>query len=140
VTVLKQAVLDGTIDCVASHHLPHEYDSKVVEFEYAKAGMTGLDIAYAVLRTAIPELSVERTVSLLSSSPRDIFGIEQPAITEGKTACLSLFDPSGTTSVEEGMLRSKSKNTAFLGQTLKGRALGIINGERVVWSERSHQS
>jgi len=140
VTVLKQAVLDGTIDCVASHHLPHEYDSKVVEFEYAKAGMTGLDITYAALRTAIPELSVERTVSLLSYSPRDIFGLEQSSITEGTTACLSLFDPSGTTRVEESMLRSKSKNTAFLGQTLKGRALGILNGERVVWSDLSHQS
>ncbi|HVU53779.1 MAG TPA: dihydroorotase [Puia sp.] len=139
VTTLKKAVLDGTIDCIASHHLPHEYDSKIVEFEYAKAGMTGLDIAYAVLRTAIPGLSVERTVSLLSSGPRDIFGMEQPTITEGKTACLSLFDPSGTTRVEESMLRSKSKNTAFLGQTLQGRALGILNGERVVWSELSHQ-
>ena len=140
VAVLKKAVLDGTIDCVASHHLPHEYDSKIIEFEYAKAGMTGLDIAYAVLRTAIPELSVERTVSLLSSSPRDIFGMEQPSVAEGKTACLSLFDPSGTTKVEEAMLRSKSKNTAFLGQTLKGRALGILNGERLVWSDLSHQS
>ncbi|HEY8970834.1 MAG TPA: hypothetical protein VIM64_17120, partial [Puia sp.] len=62
------------------------------------------------------------------------------SITEGGAACLSLFDPSGTTKVEEGMLRSKSKNTAFLGQTLKGRALGILNGERVVWSDLSHQS
>lgn len=125
---------------MASHHLPHEYDSKTIEFEYAKAGMTGLDIAYAALRTAIPELRVERTVDLLSYSPRNIFGMEQPSIIEGGAACLSLFDPAGTTKVEEGMLRSKSKNTAFLGQTLKGRALGILNGERLVWSDLSHQS
>jgi dihydroorotase len=139
ITALKQGVLDGTIDCVASHHLPHEYDSKTVEFEYAKAGMSGLDISYAALRTAVPELSAERTVSLLSHSPRDIFGMEQASIAEGATACLSLFDPAGTTKVEEGMLKSKSKNTAFLGQTLTGRALGIVNAERLVWNDLSHQ-
>jgi dihydroorotase len=135
VAVLKQAVLDGTIDCVASHHLPHEYDSKIVEFEYAKAGMTGLDIAYAALLTAIPGLTVEKTVSLLSYRPREIFGMEQPTIAEGKMASLSLFDPSGTTRVGEDMLQSKSKNTAFLGQILRGRALGIVNGGRVVWND-----
>jgi len=133
VTALKQAVLDGTVDCIASHHLPHEYDSKVVEFEYAKAGMTGLETVYAVLRTAIPELSVERAVTLLSSAPRDIFGLEQPSLQEGNAACLSFFDPSGTTLVEEKGLRSKSKNTAFLGHSLKGRALGILNGDRLIW-------
>jgi dihydroorotase len=110
----------------------------VVEFEYAKAGMTGLETVYAILRTAIPELSTERAIQLLSSAPRRIFGLEQPSITEGAVACLSFFDPSGTTRVEEGSLRSKSKNTAFLGQSLKGRALGILNGDRMVW-EGSHQ-
>jgi dihydroorotase len=88
---------------------------------------------YAVLRTAIPELSAERIVALLSSAPREIFGLEQPTLQEGNAACLSFFDPSGTTLVEERGLRSKSKNTAFLGQSLKGRALGILNGERLIW-------
>jgi len=132
---LKKAVLDGTVDCIASHHLPHEYDSKVVEFEYAKAGMTGLETVYAALHTAIPELSVERTIQLLSETPRNIFGLEKPSITEGSPATLSFFDPSGTTEVEEGALQSKSRNTAFLGQKLKGCVIGILNGDRIVWKE-----
>jgi len=135
VTALKKAVLDGTVDAIASHHLPHEFDSKVVEFEYAKAGMTGLETVYAALHTAIPELSAERMVQLLSDGPRAIFGLEQPVLAEGNKACLTFFDPSGTTEVTEAGLRSKSKNTAFLGQTLKGRALGILNGQRLVWEE-----
>ena len=45
---LKKAVTDGTIDCIASHHLPHEYDSKVLEFEYSKYGMQRITMGRSV--------------------------------------------------------------------------------------------
>ncbi|HTI10690.1 MAG TPA: dihydroorotase [Puia sp.] len=132
VKTLRAAVLDGTVDCIASHHLPHEYDSKVVEFEYARPGMTSLETAYAVTRTILPELSPERTVELFSEQPRKLFGMERPVITEGQPASLSLFDPAGTTKQENGTIRSKSKNSPFTGKELKGRAVGILNGQKLV--------
>jgi dihydroorotase len=132
VKALKAAVLDGTVDCIASHHLPHEYDSKVVEFEYARSGMTGLETAYAVIRTVLPELSPERTVELLSDQPRKLFGMERPSIAEGQTCCLSFFDPAGTTTMQTGTIRSKSKNSPFIGRELKGQVIGILNGEKLV--------
>ncbi|MES1159827.1 MAG: dihydroorotase, partial [Bacteroidota bacterium] len=118
VKTLRAAVLDGTVDCIASHHLPHEFDSKVVEFEYARSGMTGLETAYAVTRTILPELSPERTVELFSEQPRKLFGMVRPGITEGQPASLSFFDPAGTTRLESGTIRSKSKNTPFTGKEL----------------------
>jgi len=137
VQTLRKAVLDGVVDAIASHHLPHEFDSKVVEFEYAKPGMSSLETAYAAIRTALPELSVARTVELLSLRPRAIFGLGQPVIAEGQDAALSLFDPNGTTKRAKSV--SKSANNPFLGKTLKGLAVGIVNGTTVYINQPEQQ-
>lgn len=130
VEALVAAIMDGTVDCIATHHLPHEYDSKVVEFEYAKPGMIGLETAYAVLRTRLPQVTGERWVELLSINPRRIFGLPQSRIETGELASLSLFAPSITEVVDEKKIRSLSRNSPFIGISLTGKSLGIVNGER----------
>lgn len=132
VRILRQAVLDGTIDCIAAHHFPQEFDSKVVEFEYARPGMSSLETAYAALRTQIPELSPERTVDLLSRAPREIFGLEQPSIKEDQPASLSLFNPDGETRPDASTTHSKSKNNPFFGKTLKGQVIGIVKRDQLI--------
>jgi dihydroorotase len=128
---LKDALLDGTIDCIASHHLPHEYDSKVLEFEHAKFGIIGLETTYSVLRTILPELKEEKLMSLLSTNPRTIFGLPHPRIQTGQPAVITLFNPSTHWSMTEMDIRSKSRNTPFIGKDLRGKVFGIINAERV---------
>jgi len=132
VEILRQAVLDGTIDCIASHHLPHEYDSKVLEFEYAKYGMTGLETAYSAVKTALPGITESRWVELVSINPRKIFGLECPVIKKEAPACLTLFEPGVPVTFTTASFRSKSKNSAFTNRALNGTVKGIINKETLL--------
>jgi dihydroorotase len=129
---LKEAVLNGTIDCIASHHLPHEYDSKVTEFEYAKYGMTGLETTYAVICTALPGIKQERIVEMLSVNPRNVLGLAPAIIKEGHQAVLTLFEPAKKWTCTLPDIKSKSKNTAFMGRELTGKVTGIVNGYKSV--------
>jgi dihydroorotase len=128
---LRQALIDGTVDCVATHHLPHEKDSKIVEFEYAKYGMTGLETAYAALNTAMAGITQQRLVELLSTRPREIFKLPAERIEKNRPACLTLFSPETEWTVTAKDLRSRSVNSAFLGHSLKGKVIGIINKGQV---------
>ena len=123
---LRKAVRAGVIDCLATHHLPHEKDSKVIEFEYAQHGMIGLETAYAALRTCVEELSAEKTIELLAVNPRKIFGLPAATIEEGQSACLTLFDPSAQWTVTPETLRSRSSNSPFIGKKLQGKVIGIF--------------
>jgi dihydroorotase len=128
----RSAVLDGTVDCIASHHQPHEYDSKICEFEYAKYGMEGLETCFGAVAAALPQLSINKLVALFSINPAHIFNFNIPAIYEGSTASLSLFIAGEHYVFEKTMLRSVSSNNAFVGRSLRGKIFGIINGNQII--------
>lgn len=129
---LKKAVEEGMVDCFASHHLPHEYDSKVIEFEYAQYGMIGLETAFAVIRTSLPALHIDKLVEMLAINPRRLFGLPEITVAENTTASITLFNPSAKWTVSENDIRSKSKNSAFIGKELTGKVLGTVNGHSVI--------
>jgi dihydroorotase len=131
---LLKAIGDGTVDCIASHHFPQNWDSKVCEFEYAKEGMIALESLFGVLgQLGISNLEsgLERLITLLSVNPRKIFGLQIPEIKEGVTACLTLFNADEEYVFTEQMIHSKSKNSPFIGKKLKGKVIGIINKDKV---------
>lgn len=122
---LRTAVLNGLVDCIATHHLPQNWDAKTIEFEYAKNGMIGLQTAYAALNTVLPELSSERISSLLSLNARKIFGLPDAAIEEGREAEITIFNNNAFILTKENII-SKSLNSPFINTSLHGQVTGII--------------
>lgn len=126
---LRNAVLDGTVDCIASHHLPQHSDNKVVEFEYAKNGMIGLETSFAAVRTALPQIPVDRLVELFSVNPRRLFGLPEVSVQINQPTAFSLYLPNAEWTPESFF--SKSKNSPFSGQRLTGKPFGIIHKDKV---------
>ena len=123
---LRDAVMDGTVDCIASHHLPQNWDAKTCEFEYAKNGMIGLQTAYAVVQTVLPELSAQKIAELFSINVANIFNLNVMKIEEGKPVELTIFNNNDFTLKKEN-IKSKSFNSAFINKDLKGKVLGIVS-------------
>lgn len=129
---LQAGVLDGTIDCIATHHQPHEKDSKVVEFEYARNGMISLETALGVVCTAMPQLTEVQLVALFSTNARSIFGLPRGGITENTPASITLFQKEASWKVDPASLQSRSRNTPFLNVTLNGKVKGILNKGQMI--------
>lgn len=124
---LREAVLNGVVDCIASHHIPQDWDHKTCEFEYAKNGMTGLETSFAVINHLLPDLDKNRLVELFSSNARNIFGLTPTHIAENTKAELTLFTGIQMTFLNKKEIKSKSFNTPFLNRELTGKVLGIIS-------------
>ena len=124
---LRVAVVDGTIDCIASHHAPQDWDHKVCEFEYAEFGNIGLQTTYATLEQTIPGLKPDQISNLLSGNARRIFDLPTVTIQAGQAAELTIFNRTETTTLTPENNKSKSSNSAFMNQSLTGKVIATIN-------------
>ena len=120
---LRRAVKDGTIDILATDHAPHAAHEKEGTLDDAMCGFTGLDLALSltwglVVDGVLTEADVHR---LWSQRPAEIFNLPRNSFTPGDPADFFLFDPSESWIPSQETLYSKSCNTPFLGQTLRGR-------------------
>ena len=123
---LRDAVLNGDVDCIASHHIPQDWDNKICEFEYAKFGMIGLQTSYATLKTVLPQLTEVQVAKLFSLNARAIFRLNKATIKEGAAAEITLFNNADFTLHKEN-IKSKSYNSAFINIALHGKVIGIIS-------------
>jgi dihydroorotase len=125
---LVNGILDNTIDCITSDHNPMDIEHKKMEFDLAKNGTIGLESAFGSLLTVLP---VEKVIEKLTSA-KEIFGLKIQTIEEKAKANLSLFTTNIDWTFSKENILSKSKNSAFLGQSMKGKAIGIYNNQKLV--------
>ncbi|MFT6935048.1 MAG: dihydroorotase [Maribacter sp.] len=128
---LIKAIKNGTIDFVTSDHRPLNIELKQVEFDNATYGTIGLESAFGALLTVI---DLEATIELLTKG-RETFGMETPELKEGKPASLTLFEPETAYQFSMSTIVSSSKNSIFLGKTLKGKVIGTIANNQLVLND-----
>jgi dihydroorotase len=134
---LIDALLDGTIEAIATDHAPHAQEEKEVPFEEAPFGVTGLETAFSALYTQLVEPGVVPLATLLermSAGPARIYGLEAPTIAVGAPANLVLLDLEAVWHVDESSFRSKSANSWLLGSKLKSRVVQTVAAGRLVYS------
>src|SRR5262249_871475 len=137
VGALKQAVADGTVDAIATDHAPHSPVEKELEFDLAAFGLVGLETALPLVLALVRDGArpLARAVSLLTDGPARCFGLDAGRLAEGGVADLAVIDPDKTWIVSAETLRSKSKNSPFLGREMRGAAVYTFVGGKLIHGE-----
>ncbi|MBI5970614.1 MAG: dihydroorotase [Deltaproteobacteria bacterium] len=132
---LMLGLKDGTIDCIATDHAPQSPVEKDVEFDKASNGIIGLETAFAVIYGLVESgaLTLDEMVSAMTIKPSKVFSLDKGSLKVGASADIALIDLSMKWVVEPDKLKSKSKNTPWLGKTLKGRVVKTFLGGHVVY-------
>jgi dihydroorotase len=128
---IKNAIADGTIDVLCSWHQPRDTEEKVVEFDHALFGAINLQTCFSAAVSALSNIEIEKIVTMLSINARKIMHVEIPTIQLHQKANFTLFNPNAEWIFEEKMIHSKSKNSPFINQKLKGKIIGTINNNQL---------
>ncbi|MEW6413125.1 MAG: dihydroorotase [Candidatus Zixiibacteriota bacterium] len=133
-----EGLVDGTIDCIASDHAPHQDEDKDCEFDLAPAGMIGLETTLALVKTYLIDkgyLAWADAIRKMTANPARILGLPGGTLEEGSPADITIIDPDKKWTVKADKFFSKSKNSPFIGWKLSGQAYMTILGGRIVFKQ-----
>ncbi len=137
VEAIKQAIKDGTIDCIVTDHAPHTKEDKEVGFDGAPFGLIGLETSLALTITELVKkgiIDLPQMVDKMSTTPAKIVGLtSKGTIKEGLDADLTVIDENKQWTVTKEGFQSKSKNSPFIGWKLVGDVEYTICGGRLVY-------
>ena len=130
-----EGIKDGTLDLIATDHAPHTAEEKAGEFVKAPSGMIGLETAFALGMTNLVKtghISIKRLIELMSVNPARLCGLTAGSLSVGSPADIVIFNPDMSWTVTEQDIRSKSKNTPFIGMTLQGKVRYTVSAGHIV--------
>ena len=133
---LIEAVVDGTIDCLATDHAPHTEIEKDCDFDSAPFGIVGLETALGLYMKALVEpkhLSLSELILRLTVNPCKILGLPGGTFEPGSPADVTVFDPSRRWTVRASEFASMGRNTPFEGWELPGQVMLTMVGGRVTY-------
>jgi dihydroorotase len=132
VAAVVEGLRDGTVDAIASDHAPHHINLKMLEFDRAPFGITGLETAVGLTLSKL-QLPIGRVVELLSLNPQKIMKVRPWGVFEGSDADLTILDLNRNWTFDVQTSRSRSRNSPFHGWQMKGKAVATIVGGKIVY-------
>lgn len=128
---------DGTIDAIASDHVPQDQDQKRLPFGQAACGISGLETLFPLTLELVHKgaLTLSQALACVTVKPADILGLPLGRIAKGGPADLVAFDLDQPWQIDVSRFKSKSKNSPFDKRPVQGRPLRTIVDGRAVWSE-----
>ena len=129
---VKEGLLDGTIDAIATDHAPHHRDEKEIEFMLAAFGISGFETAFSLAVTNLTR-DCDALARLLSLNPAKIIGKPGGVIKPGVPADITVADMDKEYVLKEEDMVSKGKNSPFIGQKLKGVVTHTITDGKIVY-------
>ncbi len=134
---LLAALADGTVDAIATDHAPHAPHEKIIEFERAAFGITGLETALGLAITALHvsrKLPLTRIVELFTAGPARVVDLRgRGTLLRGSHADVTIFDPKKRWTFVAAKSRSKSHNTPFDGWQLTGKVAATVVSGKIVY-------
>jgi len=131
---LREGILDGTVDCIATDHAPHAAEEKSRGLAGSVMGIVGLETAFPVLYTRLVRedklLTLERLIELMSVAPRRIFSLEGGRIEKGAAADIVVLDCDESYTVDPESFHSMGRSTPFAGMKVYGRCVRNLRAER----------
>ena len=119
---------NGTIDVISTDHSPRNEEDKKIDFDNAANGIIGLETGFGILgKNVLKQIGLDTLIEKISLNPRKILKLKEVIIEEGEYANITLFDPELEWVFTAADIKSKSSNTPFIGEKLKGKALAIFN-------------
>ncbi len=131
---LAQGLADGTVDAIATDHAPHSANAKQLEFDCAAFGVIGLETALPIVLSLVSRgvLSLATAIERLTWGPARAFKLHAGTMPEGSVADVVVIDPDIQWVVTAEDTASRSKNSPFLGQTMRGRAVLTLAGGKAL--------
>ncbi len=134
-----EGLRDGTIDAIASDHLPQDPDSKRLPFAQAEPGAIGLETLLPLVLELYHDgaLGLAEALAKVTSAPARLLGLDAGRLVKGAPANLVLIEVETPWKIKEDQLVSKSKNTLFDGRPVQGRCRATVFAGRTVF-EAAH--
>jgi dihydroorotase len=129
---LISGLKDGTLDALYSQHLPWDPEKKNLEFPYSSAGSVSLQTAFPLSVEALsPYMSLQEILTLWTSGPRRVLGLEETQLREGMGIRAMAYAPEVYWTLSSENNRSLSHNSPLWEKELKGKILGTFSGKTI---------